>query len=127
MRDGTFEPIVKWRPVPWARQRSKRLFSKCANGKCTAVFDYRKGRLLRFPYRLKNAEAGSGHAVVHFWLCAECTKIYTLEYRERSGVAVLRSKISPVKKRRQNRANLQPVAAAGSRRESPMASEGVCP
>jgi hypothetical protein len=34
---------------------------------------------------------------VHFWLCSKCTKIYTLEYREKSGTAVLRLKNPPVK------------------------------
>ena len=99
----------------WASERRKRLFYKCANGKCAATFDYRKGRLFRFPYRLKNVETAASHAVVHFWLCAKCTDIYTLEYRERSGAAVLRSKSSPAKKNRQTRVDLQQTAAAGSR------------
>jgi hypothetical protein len=46
---------------------------------------------------LKNVEPGTGHAVVHFWLCAGCSKVYTLEYREKSGTAVLRSKHPPAK------------------------------
>jgi hypothetical protein len=44
---------------------------------------------------LKNVESGAGHAVVHFWLCAKCAKTYTLEYREKSGAAVLRLKHPP--------------------------------
>jgi hypothetical protein len=71
------------------------LFDACANGKCAEPFDYRKGRLFRFQHGLKSIEPGTGHAVVHFWLCAKCTKIYTLEYREKSGVTVLRLKNPP--------------------------------
>ena len=75
--------------TPWER----RVFDTCANRRCGAHFDYRKGRLFRFSYRLQNAEAG--HAIVHFWLCAKCCKLYTLEYREKSGTAVLRLKHPP--------------------------------
>jgi hypothetical protein len=41
---------------------------------------------------MKNVEPGTGHAVVHFWLCAKCSAVYTLEFREKSGTAVLRLK-----------------------------------
>jgi hypothetical protein len=71
------------------------LFDTCANNRCAAPFDYRQGRLFRFSYRLKNVAPATGDAVVHFWLCAKCTKVYTLEYREKSGAAVLRLKHPP--------------------------------
>jgi hypothetical protein len=73
------------------------LFDVCANGRCAEPFDYRKGRLFRFQYRLKNVEPGTGHAVVHFWLCEKCTRVYTLEYREKSGATVLRLKHPPAR------------------------------
>jgi hypothetical protein len=92
------------------------LFDRCANGRCAAPFDYRKGRLFRFPYRLKNAETGTGHAVVHFWLCAKCTKVYTLEYREKSGAAVLRWRHPPAKGHKVKlREELYQTAAAGTK------------
>jgi hypothetical protein len=66
---------------------------------------------------LKNVEAGTGHAVVHFWLCAKCTKTYTLEYREKSGVAVLRLKNPPAstsKPKVREREILRQTAAAAA-------------
>jgi hypothetical protein len=91
------------------------LFDKCANGRCAEAFDYRKGRLFRFQYKLRNVEAGTGHAVVHFWLCPKCSKVYTLEYREKSGVAVLRLKNPPSKgSKAREREVLSQAAAAGA-------------
>ena len=94
----------------------KLLFDTCANSRCAERFDYRKGRLFRFSYRAKNAEPGASHAVVHFWLCANCGKVYTLEHRERSGSAVLRRKHLPPKagKPGAQEDSLQ-AAAAGSK------------
>jgi hypothetical protein len=64
---------------------------------------------------LKNVEPGTSHAVVHFWLCAKCTKIYTLEYREKSGVAVLRLKHPPTRDSKAKvREVLRQTAAAGA-------------
>ena len=92
------------------------LFDKCVNGRCAAPFDYRKGRLFRFSYGLKNVEPGTGHAVVHFWLCTGCSKVYTLEYRERSGTAVLRLKNPPARAHKvKRREELRQTAAAGTR------------
>ena len=71
------------------------MFETCANQRCGAPFDYRKGRLFRFSYQLHNVSPEAGQAVVHFWLCAKCCKVYTLEYREKSGTAVLRLKHPP--------------------------------
>ena len=60
-------------------------------------------------------EPGTGEAVVHFWLCAKCTKIYTLEYREKSGAAVLRLKNPPAKDSKTKvREVLRQTAAAGA-------------
>jgi hypothetical protein len=53
--------------------------------------------LFRFSYQLKNAEPGKNHAVVHFWLCPKCARTYSLEYREKSGTAVLRLKNPPTR------------------------------
>jgi hypothetical protein len=92
------------------------VFDTCANGRCGEPFDYRKGRLFRFSYRLKNVEPGTGHAVVHFWLCAKCAKDYILEYREKSGAAVLRSKNPPPKTHKTKvRETLYQTATAGTK------------
>ena len=53
--------------------------------------------------------------MVHFWLCAKCTKTYTLEYREKSGVAVLRLKHPPSGTSKSKvREVLRQTAAAGA-------------
>ena len=92
------------------------MFDACVNGRCAAPFDYRKGRLFRFQYPLKNVAPGTGHAVVHFWLCAKCTKTYTLEYREPSGMAVLRLKNPPARNSKVKvREVLSQTAAAGAK------------
>ena len=113
---GRFEVIARRSRLCKAWRLRKLLFDTCANSRCAERFDYRKGRLFRFSYRAKNAEPGASHAVVHFWLCANCGKVYTLEYRERSGSAVLRRKHLPPKagKPRAQEDSLQ-AAAAGSK------------
>jgi hypothetical protein len=89
--------VIAHRRLPPGSERREHLFDACANARCAAPFDYRKGRLFRFSYGLKNVEPGTSHAVVHFWLCAKCSKVYTLEYREKSGAAVLRLKHPPAR------------------------------
>jgi hypothetical protein len=65
---------------------------------------------------LKNVEPGTGHAVVHFWLCSTCAKTYTLEYREKSDAAVLRLKQPPARPRKAKaREELWQTAAAGTK------------
>jgi len=63
------------------------MISQCANPVCPAGFDHRKGQLFRFPKRAKD-ELGNTHSVQHFWLCANCSKLYSLEYIENQGVAL---------------------------------------
>ncbi len=87
------------------------MFDTCANRRCGAPFDYRKGRLFRFSYKLRNTE--SAPALVHFWLCARCCKVYTLEYREKSGTAVLRLKYPPARTRQSR----TPLTQAANRTE----------
>jgi hypothetical protein len=92
------------------------VFDICANRRCGAPFDYRKGRLFRFSYQLHNVSPEAGHAVVHFWLCAKCCKTYTLEYREKSGTAVLRLKYPPGRTR-ESRPSVASRASRPERRE----------
>jgi hypothetical protein len=103
-------------PLSKSSQRGRSpLFSYCANGKCTEAFDYRKGRLFRFQRRLAEGEGSASHAVVHFWLCPRCIEIYTLEYRSRSGIAVLRLKhpaAGPPKRKKINAAEPEPIQVA---------------
>jgi hypothetical protein len=63
------------------------MISRCANPACLAEFAHRKGQLFRFPKRAKDRPANT-HSVQHFWLCANCSKSYTLEYVENRGVAL---------------------------------------
>jgi hypothetical protein len=63
------------------------MISRCGNPACLAEFDHREGRLFRFPKRSKD-QPGNTHSVQHFWLCADCSKLYSLEYVENQGVAL---------------------------------------
>jgi hypothetical protein len=62
------------------------MISRCANPGCLAGFDHREGQLFRFPKKAKD-QARNTHSVQHFWLCAGCSKVYSLEYIENQGVA----------------------------------------
>ena len=57
--------------------------AKCANPGCEAVFDYRRGQLFRFHEDHSDGEnSPNAHSVRHFWLCGECCRVHTLEYRD---------------------------------------------
>jgi hypothetical protein len=76
--------------VPSDRRGNEALtFSVCANPDCQAPFDYRQGRLFRFP---KHHPAGerppNTYSVQHLWLCGVCCAAYTLEYRNGWGVLI---------------------------------------
>jgi hypothetical protein len=65
------------------------MFSKCANPECSFLFDYRRGQFFRFhKYHADGEEPPNTHSVQHFWLCAECSQEFTLEYSERNGVVL---------------------------------------
>jgi hypothetical protein len=61
------------------------MFSVCANPDCQAPFDYRRGRLFRFE---KHHPGANSRSLQHFWLCALCSRLYTLEYRGEAGVLI---------------------------------------
>jgi hypothetical protein len=63
------------------------MISRCANPACLAKFDHRKGQIFRFPKRADDQPLNT-HSVQHFWLCADCSKLYSLEYIENRGVAL---------------------------------------
>jgi hypothetical protein len=68
------------------------MFRKCANSDCAKPFAYRKGRLFRFHESHPSGQKPAGsHAVRHFWLCQDCSRSHTLEYR--NGQCVLIDKI----------------------------------
>jgi hypothetical protein len=65
------------------------MFSVCANPACQAPINYRQGRLLRFHKdHPASEEPPNTHWVQHFWLCGVCCAVYTLEYRDGSGVII---------------------------------------
>ena len=69
----------------------------CNNPRCKAPFDFRQGRMFRFFEAAGKAEASSkAHGVRHFWLCAACSQIYTLEYR-RGQVTLLSRDSAPLR------------------------------
>lgn len=63
------------------------MISRCANPACPAGFDHREGQLFRFPKRAQDQPTNT-HSVQHFWLCGNCSKLYSLEYIENQGVAL---------------------------------------
>lgn len=76
------------------------MISNCANANCGAPFHYlRGGRLYRFDLRrptepcadVPNAICATKptHASVFFWLCADCSRKYTVQFSSRQGAAVL--------------------------------------
>ena len=61
---------------------------RCANPDCAAAFDFRRGHIFRFHLdNGRGSERLNVHAVRHFWLCSDCCREYTLEFRE--GEAIL--------------------------------------
>jgi hypothetical protein len=74
-------------------QEEGRMLAHCANASCRVTFDYRLGgTFYRFARDGKKVEglggAASGfksHSVQHFWLCGECSKVYSLEFLSDAG------------------------------------------
>lgn len=71
---------------------------KCANPSCAASFDWLAGgKLFRFPREHqehapnegRDTSASGSHAIGHFWLCEQCSNVYTLQYEPGRGVAIL--------------------------------------
>jgi len=62
----------------------------CANPECAAPFNFRQGQLLRLcHYHPKgNAHSVNQYSLKHFWLCKQCTEIYTLENREGGAMLI---------------------------------------
>ena len=60
------------------------MFLNCANPECAATFNFRRGRLFRFyqNHSIGSAAPVNQYSLKHFWLCKQCTEIYTLEYHE---------------------------------------------
>ena len=66
------------------------MFPNCANPECTVSFGkIREGNLFRFRRTHLAGDAPSNsHSVEHAWLCAKCSEIFTLEYRNDHPVLV---------------------------------------
>jgi hypothetical protein len=67
------------------------MVSKCANPTCSATFQYRRGKIFRFPKEpVEKGRPANTHSVQHFWLCEACFTTYSLEYDQEKGVALRR-------------------------------------
>jgi len=56
------------------------MVDKCANEKCSQVFDYRRGRLYCCRIQTANGDLlTNNHGLIHYWLCETCAKTYTFE------------------------------------------------
>jgi hypothetical protein len=64
------------------------MFSTCANPECQKPFDYHQGRLLRFHSDRSGSDLSENCCVRHFWLCADCSRAYVLEYQVGLGVVI---------------------------------------
>ncbi|HKT48629.1 MAG TPA: hypothetical protein VJP87_13990 [Candidatus Acidoferrales bacterium] len=63
--------------------------ARCANPDCEAAFDFRQGHIFRFHIdHPVGSEPLNAHSVRHFWLCGECSRDYTLEFREGEAILV---------------------------------------
>ncbi len=82
------------------------MISKCANPDCATAFHYlRGGKLYRFDLRhphepcadVPNAICANrpAHASVYFWLCADCSRRYTVRFALRKGVSVVPTTFVP--------------------------------
>jgi hypothetical protein len=70
-------------------KRGALLLTKCANPECATPFDYRQGQFFRFPKNTCDGEQPANlHSVQHFWLCGDCSEIYTLSYWSDRGVVL---------------------------------------
>ena len=73
------------------------LHPKCANPACVSAFDWLSGgKLFRFhrdPSPLPAVDGNenrpsNSHHVEHFWLCEQCSHIYTLGYEPGRGILI---------------------------------------
>ncbi len=68
--------------------------AKCANPACPVSFDWRQGgKFFRFrrssaaaPQKVADDSPAGIHGVRHFWLCQRCAHVFTLAYKENTGV-----------------------------------------
>lgn len=65
-------------------------YPKCANTACPVVFHWRRGgRFFRFAVASDEAAPDATLPKVrHYWLCAQCSQIYTLIFEASRGVLV---------------------------------------
>jgi hypothetical protein len=66
------------------------MYLKCAHPECSSDFDYAQGRLFRFRQTPSHEKQPSHwHGVKHYWLCARCCEIFTIEYQKGLGVLLM--------------------------------------
>ena len=65
------------------------MFSECANPACEKPFDHHEGKFFRFPISVHDGEPPPNmHSVRHFWLCGDCSEVFTLSCRGDRGVVL---------------------------------------
>jgi hypothetical protein len=58
------------------------MLNKCANPDCS-VSSWEDARFYRFHLRAEpNQPPANPHSVQHFWLCRNCSALYTLEHHQ---------------------------------------------
>jgi len=67
------------------------MITKCFNPACQAPFDYRSGRLVRFSGKNQKSNGAENHSCIeHFWLCGDCSTLYTFECKAGTPVELRR-------------------------------------
>lgn len=94
-QEETEEALREWLKATIMRlerekaEQPKTMFSVCANPDCQFPFKCQEGRLFRFHKEHAPGEPPANtHSVQHFWLCAQCCREHTLEYRDGRGVLI---------------------------------------
>jgi hypothetical protein len=78
----------------------QKLHPKCANPACPTAFHWLGGGKF-FRFRPNDGSAKGHHGVQHYWLCEQCSHVFTLVHHEEQGVMVklLRLELSLAKAR----------------------------
>src|SRR5579872_2629873 len=93
------------------------MFSKCSNPDCSATFDYRQGRLIRFDKPSSDFPFPTDrNCVQHFWLCENCSTFYALDFERGTGMKI-KIRVIPVSERH--------VPVDPSHRESSRTADGA--
>jgi hypothetical protein len=99
LQAGNKQPLVRGQ-VTTGTPLHQKLHPKCANPACPTAFHWLGGGKF-FRFRPNDGSAVGHHGVQHYWLCEQCSQVFTLVHDEEQGVVVklLRLELSLAKAR----------------------------